>query len=635
MKIKALLVASILTPIFCATTVFAMTDTEKQTLISQIQQQILVLQQQMAQILSQQQETANWCHTFSNYLKVGDNGNEIQALQVALGKEKLLIIGSQSAADSAFYNFGDATLNAVKAFQKKYGISQTGTVGPLTRTKLNTLYGCVQSQQSSSMPPYNPDTTNQANNQTSNQSSAVCLSDSGCAFGYICVNHACQKMENFCSSDKDCAVGKCKKYQCNYCDTSADCPFAKEYACNQYFGETSKTCKRNLCSIDANCDTGRVCLKNTGQCVPATTITEPINNSVCNSFPGEEGCAAITNNDPKKSCESYCTQQGKYIDSIIYSNYATGIFLSDGGYAKKCSENGITSGVCCKCSLTKKCTTDGDDANSLSDCCAGLIYENGKCKNPSQWTLFPSSGSLSKTCTELCQTKSLSCVSSNGIDSYGSKALYCGDYPHIASTSTSLGCATKVGVVDTYCCCTPSAASVGQASVQVDPVPVSTNINCIGINENYAGKTLPCCYGLVKNDGTCKKSTTSSTSTTGCLANGKEGVYYSKCCSGLYLTDTGRTKIMNGDVIFKIYACKPASIGVNCAGDGQKMSASVGSVVGKPCCSGLQVINSKCTVPVCTAGTGAVCTGSTTSLLEILSNPIGSILDSIKNLLFK
>ena len=38
--------------------------------------------------------------------------------------------------------FGDNTASAVVQFQGKYNIRQTGTVGPLTRAKLNSLYGC-------------------------------------------------------------------------------------------------------------------------------------------------------------------------------------------------------------------------------------------------------------------------------------------------------------------------------------------------------------------------------------------------------------------------------------------------------------------------------------------------------------
>lgn len=37
--------------------------------------------------------------------------------------------------------FGNLTFGAVKRFQSKYGIRQTGYVGPLTRAKLNSLYG--------------------------------------------------------------------------------------------------------------------------------------------------------------------------------------------------------------------------------------------------------------------------------------------------------------------------------------------------------------------------------------------------------------------------------------------------------------------------------------------------------------
>ena len=40
-------------------------------------------------------------------------------------------------------NFGPATLRAVKRFQAKYKIPQTGYVGPMTRTKLIELMTAV------------------------------------------------------------------------------------------------------------------------------------------------------------------------------------------------------------------------------------------------------------------------------------------------------------------------------------------------------------------------------------------------------------------------------------------------------------------------------------------------------------
>jgi len=77
-----------------------------------------------------------WCHVFNTNLGVGSLGNEVAALHRALNKE-----GFNDTSWRAD-NFTKITGSAVVKFQKKYGIPQTGFVGPLTRAKLNALYKC-------------------------------------------------------------------------------------------------------------------------------------------------------------------------------------------------------------------------------------------------------------------------------------------------------------------------------------------------------------------------------------------------------------------------------------------------------------------------------------------------------------
>ena len=82
----------------------------------------------------------NWCHTFTRYLTTGStdvtSNGEVLYLQTALAKQ-----GFGVGADSTGV-FGYGTAAAVVKFQKEYNITQTGTVGPVTRAKLNALYGC-------------------------------------------------------------------------------------------------------------------------------------------------------------------------------------------------------------------------------------------------------------------------------------------------------------------------------------------------------------------------------------------------------------------------------------------------------------------------------------------------------------
>ncbi|MDZ4260402.1 MAG: peptidoglycan-binding domain-containing protein [Candidatus Sungbacteria bacterium] len=73
--------------------------------------------------------------TFTNMLSRGKSHSEVSELQRVLSGfsdiyPERMITGF----------FGAKTEEAVKRFQKKYGIEQTGTVGPKTRAKLNQLY---------------------------------------------------------------------------------------------------------------------------------------------------------------------------------------------------------------------------------------------------------------------------------------------------------------------------------------------------------------------------------------------------------------------------------------------------------------------------------------------------------------
>ena len=94
------------------------------TLLTQVR---LAIQQ-----LSSQQQNQN-CYTFDKDLKRGDSGDEVTKLYQYLNP----------VTDAFVYNFDSIIVEkAVKQFQAKYGIPNTGYVGPLTRAKLNSLYGC-------------------------------------------------------------------------------------------------------------------------------------------------------------------------------------------------------------------------------------------------------------------------------------------------------------------------------------------------------------------------------------------------------------------------------------------------------------------------------------------------------------
>lgn len=74
-------------------------------------------------------------HHFIFVLKYGMNGLAIKALQLALQVDGCF----PKNVNTTTY-FGQITLNAVKAFQKKYGLKIDGVVGSKTNAKLNELF---------------------------------------------------------------------------------------------------------------------------------------------------------------------------------------------------------------------------------------------------------------------------------------------------------------------------------------------------------------------------------------------------------------------------------------------------------------------------------------------------------------
>ena len=107
---------------------------------------------------------AQWCHTFGSSLTIGASGADVTALQTALQKD------GEDVTASGY--FDEQTASAVSGFQEKYASSVltpvglqhgTGYFGASTRTKLNALYGCGSSNQSSvsttPAPVYTPPVT--------------------------------------------------------------------------------------------------------------------------------------------------------------------------------------------------------------------------------------------------------------------------------------------------------------------------------------------------------------------------------------------------------------------------------------------------------------------------------------------
>lgn len=78
---------------------------------------------------------------------VGASGDDLNALVTALDKENIY-----DSSLNVPKQYDEIIAGAVVKFQTKYGIRASGWVGPVTRAKLNALYGCANSTQEPSTP---------------------------------------------------------------------------------------------------------------------------------------------------------------------------------------------------------------------------------------------------------------------------------------------------------------------------------------------------------------------------------------------------------------------------------------------------------------------------------------------------
>jgi len=163
---KYLLILPVLAILLSPSFTSAATVEELQALINQLQAQIQSLQTQLS---AQGQGQTQWCYDFNVNLKIGDKGNEVKALRTVLIKEGF-DPGDIPGGYEENITFSDYTASAVSSFQEKYkdevltplGLKYaTGFVGPATRAKLNSLYGCGKVVVQPSTIPTQPSTYNQ------------------------------------------------------------------------------------------------------------------------------------------------------------------------------------------------------------------------------------------------------------------------------------------------------------------------------------------------------------------------------------------------------------------------------------------------------------------------------------------
>lgn len=92
-----------------------------------------------------QTNTSAYCHDFYLNLSVGSQNNDVVALNALLDKAGY---GGEVTASGVYSNVYTSALAAkIRSYQSRNAIQNTGTVGPLTRKSLNSIFGCREKVQ--------------------------------------------------------------------------------------------------------------------------------------------------------------------------------------------------------------------------------------------------------------------------------------------------------------------------------------------------------------------------------------------------------------------------------------------------------------------------------------------------------
>ncbi|MDE2041321.1 MAG: peptidoglycan-binding protein, partial [Patescibacteria group bacterium] len=98
---------------------------------------------------AQPMQSTLYCHDFNADFGIGEHNLDVRALNTVLNATGFHVANSYSL------DFTPATAQALQAFQARYGISQTGYAGPLTRRELNSLFGCTSRADAQRQPSSN------------------------------------------------------------------------------------------------------------------------------------------------------------------------------------------------------------------------------------------------------------------------------------------------------------------------------------------------------------------------------------------------------------------------------------------------------------------------------------------------
>ena len=364
---KIYILSLVLLSVFCAGSfAFAqtMTDAQRQALINQIQQKLNQLTQQAVQLITQQQGGVNWCYTFNSNMGYAQSGtSDVTELHIALLKQGL------SYAPDDITTYSNGTSQALIAFQQKYGILQTGYFGNLTRSEMNSLYGCSSSNQ---------------NSQTNTNSNCITDYQQKCYGNYVYWYDSCGNKQNLiqtCSSNQTCNNGACVTTS----NTNSNCVTNYQQKCYGNAVYEFDSCG-NVGNLVQTCLSSQSC--NNGSCTGSSTSSS---NSCLAACP-----LAVNGTTYAVDCSGYVTAcSSGQTCKLTYNNSAT--------------YNPTTGVISPTSTLTgAQCTTSSSNCtqNYQQECYGNSVYEYDSCNNI---------GSLVQACLASQTCSNGSCTgSSNG-----------------------------------------------------------------------------------------------------------------------------------------------------------------------------------------------------------------------------
>jgi len=456
MSLKSFLLGLILIFVFATTsTAFAMTDTERTALITQLQAQIVTLTQQLSELLSQQQQgattTTTWCHTFNTSLGYSNSGSiEVSYLHIVLQKENI------SYSPDAINTYSSATAKAVAALQSKYGIEQTGYVGTITRAKLNALYGCESVSETENNISCSSDsdcgTTGYIGSEfcsggniyktyrtytcsNGGTSSSYCQSATTdnlietCSSSQTCTNGSCvAKAENniSCSSDSDCGTSNYTGLV--FCSNDDVYQTYRTYTCSNA-GTTNSYClTTNTDKLITGCTSSQICSSGSCSCKPSWSCgswSTCSNNTQTRTCTDANSCGTTSN---KPTTSQTCTSTVNVSDCSIFwwldntnKTCATQKTLC-GSYMYYGLKTFSTQAECLAAAGINSSCTEKWSCGSWSSCVLGS--QTRTCTDANSCGTTSNKPATSQTCTASCTSSTCNTITVDSLIGTASNPLY-------------------------------------------------------------------------------------------------------------------------------------------------------------------------------------------------------------------